>query len=48
MKLIIKAPQMPEPEPRLILPLEQWPAADREIWIRARKGTGPEWRCTGP
>ena len=44
MKLIMKVPQPAEPEARLILPLDQWPAVDRGIWVRARKGTGPEWR----
>ena len=30
--------------PRRILPLQEWPARDRETWIRAHRGTGPEWR----
>lgn len=40
MSLALKVPQ----QPRRILPLPEWPAADRDTWIRARKGTGPEWR----
>lgn len=30
--------------PRKIVPPKEWPAADRDIWLRALNGNGPGWR----